>query len=289
MELTHALIPIGGTIGGAILLSILAASLPESAAWLIRRWVGFWSSVFGRTHRKEVRDRAYEIEGCFWDCYDVERADGSGATRATTRALWIVFWEVLIAPKTVASAAAAVSAEHIRRFPQMRILPGRMQLIARVSKKQVTVGPIAFLLLNCPGIVYSALFVAGLANGRLLQPAFAVLVFTILAFRRRHSFTSKLSRSLPRYNYMFLFYYFFVWTGLIASGISSMPEGAALFMAGAATISVGAVLTIIFKFFRVLMDAERIRIVTDYLLSNTLDVDEREELLAMRELVERYP
>lgn len=164
-----------------------------------------------------------------------------------------------------------------------------MQLIAKVAKKQVTVGRIAFLLANCPGIVYSALIFAGVADRSSLHLVFAILIFTILAFRRRDSFTSKLSKSLPRHSFLLLLYYFVVWTGLIAQGISSKPDFPAGFAIGAAIVSLGAMLPILFKIFRALMDAEKIRIVTDHLLSIAIDDDDRKDILSIREEVKRYP
>ena len=270
---------------------MLAASLPESVAWLIGRWIGLWSCICGRANRQEVRERIHEIEGCFWDRYESEHRDSSDATRATLRALWLVRWEVLKAPKTAASAAAAVAAEHSRRNPDMQFLPGHMQLAVQVAKKKVTVGPIAFLLIVSPGIAHGALSVLGVADMS-VESAMSVALLSIsmmLTFRRQDSFTSKLSKSFPIVSALFSLYYVAIWASFIALSASAMPPYASGLMAGAASLAIGGMCPLIVKLFWDLMKVERTRILVDYLLSKASDVDGRKDLLVMQEDLKKYP
>ena len=149
MEPIDFVIPIFGTIGGAIVLSMLAASLPESAAWVIARWFDLWA--WRRTCQPEVRDGLADIEEDFWARYMSEQADGSGPVRATYRALGFVIWEVVRAPSIAGSVDRALATESSRRKSRIRILT---DAIARLVGIRSPHGPVLLFLLGAPLVAH---------------------------------------------------------------------------------------------------------------------------------------
>lgn len=89
-------------IGANLVLRAIEATLPNSVAWGIRRWLDFWA--WSRTNRVPVRERLAEIELDFHEHYLFEVSRGCGPTRSTLRALGFIVWEILRVPATACTA-----------------------------------------------------------------------------------------------------------------------------------------------------------------------------------------
>ena len=209
MDALHALIPIAGTIGAAIALCVLAASMPESAAWCIGRWLDLWAWL--RTNRRTVRERLGEVEADFWDGYKAELADGSSTTRATFRALWFVRWELARAPAIAAAADDLATTKQVPRNLFEQRLTIRIKLLHLVLRK-MTVGPIALTLilsLTIPALGVRAIQIIGavqeptidypilITRCAIVLVAALWILKVLSVLRRRGSFTSKASKCFP--------------------------------------------------------------------------------------------
>ena len=145
MSALNILLTVGPVVGATIVLWVLAASLPNSLAWAIRRWFDVCARF--QTNRSAVRERLSEVEGDFQERYEIEREDGSGATRATIRAFGFVLWEVLKAPAIAGAADRLVAKDPDHRKLSLRKLP---TIIAKCLGIRGHYRPVTSLRADCP-------------------------------------------------------------------------------------------------------------------------------------------
>ena len=186
MEPLQVLIPIGAMIGGTILVSLLAASLPESAAWIIGRWLDLWA--WRRTNPPEVRERLSDIEGDFWHRYRDERADGSGTTRATLRTMGFVGWELVRAGVTAGTVDPLVGTASGRKKSILLLLA---ESIVEIYGVRFALGPPTFLLIATPiiaadiwaiaSLIHRVLSSSALEYSQAIWGAFACISLTLFA------------------------------------------------------------------------------------------------------------
>ena len=245
MDLLQVLIPAGGTIVGGALLWVLAASLPDSAAWIVGRWFDLWAWL--RTNSCAVREALGDVEADFWDRYEAERAGGSGTTRATCRALWFVRWEVARAPAIAEAVDELDATGNSRRRVLTHGLIVRIKLLVLISQR-ITIGPVMLLMalaVVAPAIGLHVVKIIDAAQDQSINYAILTIRFLaaialswtalkiVVAFRLRGSFTSKLYRCHPVLSIALIASYIIFWLSILFLGI----EGRLLASVGISLVS----------------------------------------------------
>ena len=226
------------TIVTVTVLSLLAASLPDSIAWLIGRW--FDICTLCQTNRHGVRHRLSEVEVEFRERYEAERKDSSGATRATIRAFWYVAWKVLKAPAIAGAVDRSVATQ---QNPKRSTLVRLSEAFVSFYGIRFTLGPIPFLLVATPLIAIGVFLVVSTASsvlspsldasritfGCLFCISISLFIAGLIAKTRFQRFSiSDSFRSIPRRRtaaFLLVLYYVF-WGMNLALTLEMLPSDA---------------------------------------------------------------
>ena len=143
------------------------------------------------------------MEEDFRERYEVEREDGSGATRATIRAFGFVFWEVLKAPAIASAAERLVAGNPDYRNLNLRKLPA---IIAKCLGIRGHYGPVTSLALILPVIAHAALAVSEIVSSFQSQPSeniFGIAIRCLFCLFQRFSLRwCALPNPDPRFLYL---------------------------------------------------------------------------------------
>ncbi len=277
------------TVVAVVLLWAVAASFPDSAIWLVRKWFDLWSYL--RTNRQEVRARLREIEWDFLERYEMEIDRGSGATRGTLRALGLITWELVRTPAIAEAADVLASRVNNDHSNAPSLIHFRIHF-AFLLAERFTLSRGILLALLLPIIASSFAGLIGVLSRWQLQTSplklalmtasyiiipLCMTYFSYKVFANRiglqESLASKLWKSMPAICSFTIVCYYMFWSVSIATKVSYGLLGMGTLALEAISLlgTIGGVVAVVIKLSRV----ELRRAICRHHLKNALACEDR--------------